>query len=125
MTLTPQTTDEKDSGTPTPVELAPGESPPVRRRQVPFSGYVTLLPAAVLVLIALIGPWIIPFSATEAVGPPDLTPGTDGHWFGTDSAGMDVFSRTIAAKLKRRTVHIWPGIIRTLYCVGEEEGSPC
>lgn len=130
MTLTPQTTDEKDSGTPTPVELAPGESPPVRRRQVPFSGYVTLLPAAVLVLIALIGPWIIPFSATEAVGPPDLTPGTDGHWFGTDSAGMDVFSRTIAATQNNLLIGLLTTLVATVVgimvglAVGMNESRP-
>jgi peptide/nickel transport system permease protein len=54
------------------------------------------LPAAVIVLIAIVGPWVVPFSATDVVARPNLTP--DGtHLMGTDTSGLDVFSRVLAA----------------------------
>ena len=55
-----------------------------------------LLPASVYVLLAVIGPLVVPYSATTVVGPSTRPPSAE-HWFGTDSAGMDVFSRSIAA----------------------------
>ena len=50
-----------------------------------------------LVLIALLGPSLVPFSplasdAAHALQPPSAT-----HWFGTDAVGRDVFSRVIVA----------------------------
>ncbi|WP_158810977.1 ABC transporter permease [Beijerinckia sp. L45] len=50
-----------------------------------------------LVLVAVLGPSLVPFSpfasnAAEALKPPSTT-----HWFGTDSVGRDVFSRVIVA----------------------------
>jgi len=99
MTITPESTEVEPTGTPIPVEPAGSDTLalPGKSFRVPLWGYITLLPAAVLVIVGLLGPWIIPYSATEVVAKPDLSPGTDGHLFGTDSAGMDVFSRTIAA----------------------------
>lgn len=59
----------------------------------PFLGF---LPAAVIVLVAIVGPWVVPFSATDVVAPTNLSPnGT--HLMGTDSSGLDVFSRVLAA----------------------------
>lgn len=59
-------------------------------------GLVSLLPAALFLVLALIGPWITPWSSTEVVATPGLMP-SGTHWFGTDSSGFDVFSRVIAA----------------------------
>ncbi|MCF7553802.1 MULTISPECIES: ABC transporter permease [Pseudonocardia] len=67
-----------------------------RRTRRPGIASVTLVPAAILVLLAVLGPVLVPFSPIDVVDRPDLPPG-GAHWFGTDSAGMDVFSRTIAA----------------------------
>lgn len=67
-----------------------------------------------MVLLAAIGPWIVPYdpyTATEVVSqPPPPLPQWPGllldtlfrgapapHWFGTDASGLDVFSRTIVA----------------------------
>jgi len=60
------------------------------RRWVPF------IPLAVLVLLALIGPFVVPFQPERVAGAAARPPG-DGFLFGTDSTGMDVFSRTIVA----------------------------
>jgi peptide/nickel transport system permease protein len=68
----------------------------LRPRRVGVRVWLPLVPAAVFVLLAVIGPLIVPFSATTVVGPSTTAPNA-AHWFGTDSAGMDVFSRSIAA----------------------------
>jgi peptide/nickel transport system permease protein len=52
---------------------------------------------AVILLMALIGPYVVPYdplhsSALEALQPPSAK-----HWFGTDDLGRDVFSRVIVA----------------------------
>lgn len=53
-------------------------------------------PLLVLLLLAVFGPMLVPYDPTRVVGPPSVPPGTE-FWFGTDSQGMDVFSRTVAA----------------------------
>src|SRR5580693_690922 len=50
-----------------------------------------------IVLVALVGPWIVPIDplardTVEALKSPSLR-----HWFGTDQLGRDVFSRVIVA----------------------------
>lgn len=116
MTLTPESTEAEPTGTPIPNEPAGVDTPELGRTRfrLPLVGYLTLVPAALLVIIAVIGPWIVPYSATEVVAKPDLPPGTDGHWFGTDSAGMDVFSRTIAATQNNLVI----GVLTTLAATG-------
>jgi peptide/nickel transport system permease protein len=49
------------------------------------------------VLLAAIGPWIVPYSPTSAVAGAQLLAPSEAHWLGTDSVGMDVFSRIVAA----------------------------
>ncbi|GAA1072109.1 ABC transporter permease [Nocardiopsis composta] len=50
-----------------------------------------VLTAAVL-LVAVIGPFVSPYSPTAMAGTPNAT-GIDGALFGTDNVGRDVFSR--------------------------------
>lgn len=57
---------------------------------------VPLLPVAIFLVLMVIGPYIVPFSPIDVVATPNQLPGGD-HYFGTDSTGLDVFSRTIAA----------------------------
>jgi peptide/nickel transport system permease protein len=50
-----------------------------------------------IVLLAILGPWIVPYdplasNTTSALKPPSWT-----HWFGTDQLGRDVFSRVVVA----------------------------
>jgi peptide/nickel transport system permease protein len=54
------------------------------------------IPFAVLVLIAIVGPLLVPYDPERVVGASTLAPSA-AHWFGTDSTGMDVFSRVVAA----------------------------
>lgn len=78
---------------------------------------------------ALFGPWLVPFDPTLAtasvsVPPPPLSdwprlllatltdPGAPPvHWFGTDSAGLDVFSRTIVAARTDLTVAVAANLV--------------
>ncbi len=52
---------------------------------------------ALLVLLALVGPWLAPFDALASnVGAP-LSPPSGAHWFGTDALGRDILSRVMVA----------------------------
>ncbi len=52
---------------------------------------VTLL----LVLVALVAPWIAPYSPATQNLPQRLLPPSAGHWMGTDELGRDILSRVI------------------------------
>ena len=52
---------------------------------------------AVSILLAIVGPSIVPYSPTVGVPGDQLLPPSSTYWFGTDSNGMDIFSRVIAA----------------------------
>ena len=49
-----------------------------------------------LLIIALIGPYIAPYDPSEFDYENILTPPTAEHWFGTDQFGQDIFSRILA-----------------------------
>ena len=51
-----------------------------------------LVLVAIVVGLAIIGPWVAPHGATEFAGPPN-TRNVEGLLFGTDSLGQDVWSR--------------------------------
>jgi peptide/nickel transport system permease protein len=69
-------------------------------RHVLSENPVTMVAAALFllfILIAIVGPAIVPHdplasNATAALQPPSAT-----HWFGTDALGRDIFSRTLVA----------------------------
>jgi ABC-type dipeptide/oligopeptide/nickel transport system permease subunit len=69
----------------------------VGRADVRTGGAILTTLVALIVLLALIGPYITPYDPID-VGPPSeqfLPPGGD-HIFGTDQVGRDVFSRVLA-----------------------------
>lgn len=49
------------------------------------------------VVLAIIGPWVVPYDPVQPDPLDALSPPSAAHWFGTDSSGFDVFSRVIAA----------------------------
>ncbi|MCI2422622.1 ABC transporter permease [Saccharopolyspora sp. K220] len=59
-------------------------------------GWAPFIPFAFLILIAAVGPMLIPFDPERVAGAASQPPGGD-FLFGTDATGMDVFSRTIGA----------------------------
>ena len=49
------------------------------------------------VVLALIGPWIVPHDPLATAAMRSLQPPSAAHWFGTDQVGRDIFSRVIVA----------------------------
>jgi peptide/nickel transport system permease protein len=63
-----------------------------------FASMLGLVLVALIVVLALIGPWIVPYP-DDVVGAVRLSgklqPPSAAHWFGTDEVGNDVLTRTI------------------------------
>jgi len=57
---------------------------------------VSLVFILLLIIIAIIGPYITPYNPVVTDLPNALQPPSSAHWFGTDQLGMDIFSRVIA-----------------------------
>jgi peptide/nickel transport system permease protein len=55
-----------------------------------------LTPLGLLVLVAVVGPWLVPHDPEQVVAAPSLSP-SGTYWMGTDSSGLDVASRVIVA----------------------------
>ena len=69
-------------------------------RHVIADNPVTLAAAllfTLLVILALIGPWIVPFDPLASQAEVALQPPSGSHWFGTDALGRDIFSRVVVA----------------------------
>jgi peptide/nickel transport system permease protein len=64
-----------------------------------------VLPLAVFVLLAVVGPSLVPFDPERALAPVS-TPPNATYLFGTDRSGMDVFSRTIVATRLNLTIAV-------------------
>jgi peptide/nickel transport system permease protein len=56
---------------------------------------VGLVIFAVLVLMAIVGPWVAPYSPTEFVAPPFAPPSVPKLWLGSDYLGRDVLTRVL------------------------------
>jgi len=80
-------------------------APPRRRLRLAFwlltrsfSSMLGLFLVAVVVVLALIGPWIVPYPDDAAGGvnlANKLRPPSATHWFGTDEVGNDILTRVI------------------------------
>jgi peptide/nickel transport system permease protein len=69
-------------------------------RHVLSENPVTLIAAGLFfafVVLALIGPWIVPYDPLVSDSAAALKPPSMQHWFGTDSIGRDILSRTLVA----------------------------
>jgi peptide/nickel transport system permease protein len=66
------------------------------KQRPPWRRTLNMLPFILLFVIALIGPLLVPNDPTRVVGQTSQAP-TLEFIFGTDSNGLDVFSRTVAA----------------------------
>jgi peptide/nickel transport system permease protein len=72
-----------------------------------------LVPALLFVAVAIAGPWFVPWSPVEVVGGPSQAPnGT--YYLGTDSSGLDVFSRVVAATRNNLEIGLATGVIATV-----------
>jgi peptide/nickel transport system permease protein len=69
-------------------------------RHVLAENPVTLMASGlflVFVLMALFGPWLVPYDPLASNTAVALKPPSAAHWFGTDALGRDIFSRTVVA----------------------------
>ena len=69
-------------------------------RHVLSDNPVTLLATALFigfVLMALVGPALVPFDPLASNSAVALQPPGTAHWFGTDALGRDIFSRVVVA----------------------------
>ncbi|KGD96444.1 ABC transporter permease [Rhizobium sp. YS-1r] len=64
------------------------------RRRTVAAGVIVL---TIFVLLAILAPWIAPYSPSKLSIVNRLKPPSEIFWFGTDEFGRDVFSRTIYA----------------------------
>ncbi|MGH2558418.1 MAG: ABC transporter permease [Thermomicrobiales bacterium] len=67
----------------------------VRRLVRTRKGLIGGISLLVLVILAIIGPWIAPYDPNEIAPLDQLAPPSASHWFGTDELGRDTFSRII------------------------------
>ncbi len=69
-------------------------------RHVLSENPVTLLASGLFiafVVMALFGPWLVPFDPLASNSSVALKPPNGTHWFGTDALGRDIFSRVVVA----------------------------
>ena len=60
-------------------------------------GMISLIVVALLILTAVVGPWVVPYDPENFFDYDHLNEGPSAmYWFGVDSRGRDVFSRIIA-----------------------------
>ena len=87
---------------------------------------VTLLAGCgcgLLVLAALLGPWIVPYDPIASDVPNALQAPSAAHWFGTDQLGRDVFSRVLVAA--RLDLAIAASAVSLSFILGATVGSFC
>ena len=53
--------------------------------------------AALLLLVAILAPWIVPYNPIASNVPDALQPPNAAHWAGTDQLGRDILSRIVSA----------------------------
>lgn len=73
------------------------------RNPVSLAAFVMV---AVLLMLAAIGPSVVPYDPYQTNLSNTLAPPGSGHWFGTDQVGRDVFSRVVVATRIDLTVAI-------------------
>lgn len=79
--------------------------------------------AALLVLVAIAAPWIVPYDPTASNVPMALQPPSAMHWFGTDQLGRDIFSRVLVAA--RLDLAIAASAVSLSFVVGAVVGGAC
>lgn len=75
---------------------------------------VGLIIVAVAIFLAAFGEAIAPYDPQTPVGP-IASPPSAQHWFGTDTAGLDVFSRVISAPRTDVTLAVTAAILSAVF----------
>jgi peptide/nickel transport system permease protein len=96
-------------GAPAPPVGEPRRPRPLAR----LTRFGALVPALLFGVLAVIGPWITPWSPTDVVASPEVKP-NGSHWFGTDASGLDIFSRVLAAARNDIQIALMTAVIATV-----------
>lgn len=78
---------------------------------------------ALLVAVALLAPWIVPYDPLASNAAAALSPPSAAHWAGTDQIGRDVLSRLIAAA--RLDLFIAAAAVSLSFTAGAVIGAFC
>lgn len=95
-----------------PPKGARGMSPRQRTWRRFFSGpmgYISLGIMALLALVGIIGPFVVPYPS--GLGTDILQPPSGAHWFGTDGLGLDVFAEVVWGTRMSLLIALCAGII--------------
>jgi peptide/nickel transport system permease protein len=119
-TTVPSADQQADADAAAAVDQAAGTTrwaalrrPGVPRIRVNLKLIVGLIPLFAFAVVAVVGPWVIPFSATDVIGVPSVSPnGT--YYMGTDATGLDVFSRVVAATRNDLTIGLATAVVATV-----------
>jgi peptide/nickel transport system permease protein len=76
---------------------------------------------ALIVIVAVFGPFLVPYDPLATGVGPNLAAPSAKHWFGTDQVGRDVFSRVLAAT--RLDLLIALGAVSLSFVVGSFLGT--
>ncbi|MCU1508376.1 MAG: transporter permease [Glaciihabitans sp.] len=93
-----------------------------RRRRKPFASVrnaksiTGLVILGVFALLAIIGPWIAPYSP-DALGDAILVAPNPAHWLGTDQLGRDVLSQLLVGTRGVMVVGVLAGVLATALAV--------
>ena len=79
--------------------------------------------AALLVMTAVVAPWIAPYDPVASDVPAALLPPSAAHWAGTDQLGRDVLSRVLVAA--RLDLAIAAAAVLLSFCAGAAIGGAC
>lgn len=93
------------------------DRPPARpRRSTARTRWWSIVPAGIVLLVAVVGPFVAPHDPEGIVGRPSTAPGAQ-FWFGTDTNGMDVFSRVLVATRTNLLVALAATVLATALAV--------
>ena len=82
------------------VAAVPAAQPRMSALRILAANPVTVISAAIIavvVLVAVLAPWIVPYGVNAIDVSAQLQPPSAAHWFGTDELGRDVLSRVMLA----------------------------
>jgi peptide/nickel transport system permease protein len=97
-----------------PAVLVPPPGTVAARRWLTPRFALRMVPILILILIVLFGHFIETFKPTRIAGDPSISPnGT--YFFGTDSTGLDVYSRTIEATSLNFRIGLSVSVLTTVF----------
>lgn len=76
-------------------------------------GWTGVLMLVVVLLLALIGPYVVPHNANEQTGRPFQPPGAE-HWLGTNDMGQDIMAELVVGARTSLTVGLIAALLATL-----------